>query len=659
LTSDDELTIDDGRVTGEILATSTESFSEEETPLPTASEAAIAEEGIAVLPIRLLDPIDPDTYVPGELIVAFKNEVEERDIEAIEDVVNTDSVEMLSAERVVVETEGSIETAIAELEALPAVAYAEPNYVRSLDAFDTTSDPFADDLWGLEKIQASSAWASSTGEEVIVAVLDTAIDYEHEDLTENMWDGSACVASTSEPIPGGCMHGYDFVSNDANPGTSGVSPNGHGTHVAGTIAAQMGNQIGVAGIAPNAKIMALRIMDESGNGSVSDETEAIYFAIANGASVINASYTGSGDSQAEKDAIEAFEASGGLFIAAAGNQGHDIDQAGNAAYPASHDVDAIVSVAATNESDGLPSFSNFGEESVDLGAPGTGIVSTFPNDSYALASGTSMATPHVTGVAALLKSFRPNLGMDDVKEILLDSGDAIGALSGKTASGKRLNAYAALLAAESQTADTAPPVITLLGDNPTNNQFGQDYQEFGATALDETDGNLTSEIVITGSVDVNVSGTYVLTYTVSDSSGNVASETRDVIVGEPQESRRGGGGGGGGKKKDNPVRTIQAGTVLGATSAYVFTQNLSLGSSGVDVNELQSTLKNFGYFFGTASGSYDADTANAVSAYQRSRNLPETGVFDDATRASLNQLSALLAYLYSELARLIALKAAS
>ncbi len=647
---------------GEILATSTVWVFETEEEAPSVTpEAVSAEETIS----ETVELIDPDTYVPGELIVVFEDTPSESDVQEVADTPSVDSIETLTEDGTIalIETDESIEEVIAELEASPGIAYVEPNYVRTVQAFSA---------WSIDTIDATEAWTVATGTDVVIAVIDTGVDYTHPEFAGRMWDGSNCVASTSIPIPGGCTHGYDFADNDNDPAPEGAgSDYFHGTHVAGI----------AAGIAPGAKIMALRF-----GLTVSSEIEAIEFARANGARIINASYSGVKSSDSERDAIERFEAAGGLFIAAAANGafdkiGDNLDSlpegpytsTSNAAtaYPAQYSLASIVSVAATNQSDGLVVSSNFGENSVDLGAPGFEIRSTYPGGVFATTSGTSMAAPHVAGVVALLKQKFPSMSSSDIKERILTTGDTLPALTGKTVSGKRLNANRALMV------DFKNPTVTLLGDNPMTLTAGNVFTDPGATALDDFDGDISANIVVSGTVDTNTVGLYPINYTAVDTAGNTSTSTRTVNIQAPQVSSGGGGGGGGSSKKKkeaqkkkeaekkaraearkkataqksattnivDPVRLPQStGTVLGrststpATTSYVFTLNLSLGSTGPEVTALQTKLATLGFLTVTPTGYFGALTQTAVMAYQRSKNIPALGIVGPMTRASLNSL---------------------
>lgn len=340
----------------------------------------------------------------------------------------------------------------AQMVAEEAEIKTEPNFVRKLFVFNT-NDPDADLLWGHDKIFVSEAWgfASSTAD-VLVGVIDTGVLYTHPDLSAAMWDGSACLDGSSTTTA--CIHGYDFVNNDGDP----LPSHFHGTHITGTIAASADNGIGVAGVTPRARIAALRIFDDQDTATVEDEIRAIDFAIQNGVKIINASYGGPEFSQSEYDAIKRFRDAGGIFVAAAGNGGGDAMGDSNEIspnYPSDYDLDNIISVAATDQDDNLASFSNWGAVSVDVAAPGTGIYSTSLDDSYAYSDGTSMSTAYVSGVAALIWSVDPALSYSQVRDRILLTGDSLAALSGKTVTGKRVNAYDALYV------PTVVPVATL------------------------------------------------------------------------------------------------------------------------------------------------------------------------------------------------------
>lgn len=546
LTSTSETTL----IPEETVATSTE---ESLAPVEASTTPVIVEE---------ISAIDPSSYVPGEIIVKFEDGV---DTEVLEDhELDTESVVEDQDTAIVSTDEDSVAETVAALEADDRVLYAEPNYVRSLETLASTTDTDAFRLWALENTgqdigfgitgtadvdtDADKAWDISTGSGIIVAVIDTGVDYTHPDLSANMWDGTNCVDASGAAL-GGCLHGYDFADDDKNPMPITASTSyEHGTHVAGIIAAARNNAEGGIGIAPDVKIMALRFGLDTGS-----EVEAIHFAMKNGAKIINASFSGSGRSQAEYDAIKAFQDAGGIFVASAANgaydgEGDDLDDLPDefnrdhtAAYPAMHDLDGIITVAATDMNDELTSFSNYGAQSVDLAAPGDYIWSTVPasRNFYEFKGGTSMAAPLVAGAVALLESKYPQLSASTVKNAILEGGDAIPALAGKTVSGKRLNAYTPLL-------DTIAPVITLNGANPLNITQNSTFTDPGVSVTDNRDTAPT--VTTSGSVDAATIGSYTLTYIASDASGNTSSTTREVIV-SGQQSSGGGGGGGGSKSK--------------------------------------------------------------------------------------------------------------
>jgi len=236
------------------------------------------------------------------------------------------------------------------------------------------------------------------------------------------------------------VYGYDFANNDADP----MDDESHGTHVAGIIAAQGDNSEGVAGVSWSAKLMALKYLDDDGTGFVEDAVSAInYVTMMRGhfgvnVRVINASFGGSTYNQTQRDAIEAAGEIGILFVCSAGNDGQDNDVTDH--YPSNYTLDNIIAVAATDDSDELRTNSNYGETSVDLAAPGGSICSTMPGGDYGYKSGTSMAAPHVAGVAALAWSMAPAATYQEIRAAIFEGVDELDCLSGKTVTGGRLNA---------------------------------------------------------------------------------------------------------------------------------------------------------------------------------------------------------------------------
>lgn len=352
------------------------------------------------------------------------------------------------------------------------VAYAEPNFEISLNepplvpqAQDLLqrstngfpNDPQFGDQWALNNvgqnggkkradIDALKAWTKTQGsEDVVVAVLDTGVDYTHKDLVANMWLRPDNVPQYTDDELGSFddLRGYDADANAPDP----MDDNGHGTHCAGIIGAEGDNDEGIAGINWRVQIMPLKFLGRGGFGSTKNAIEAINYAIDRkqkgvNVRVINASWGSTQYSRALEDAIRAAGEQGILFVAAAGNNGTDNDK--RAHYPSNYNLPNVISVAALDRTDTLASFSNFGVKTVHVAAPGREILSTWLGDEYREASGTSMAAPQVSGVAALILAAEPKLSVEKLRERILKSVDKLDSLSGKIASGGRINAAKAL-----------------------------------------------------------------------------------------------------------------------------------------------------------------------------------------------------------------------
>jgi len=350
--------------------------------------------------------------------------------------------------------------AVAALNSRDDVLYAEPNYIRHLEL--TPNDPryVSNELYGLNTIGGPQAWDITTGNRsIVVAVIDEGIDRTHEDLQANIW---------TNPSPGsisgisGDVNGYDFRDNTGN-----IIAETHATHVAGTIGAVGNNATGVVGVNWQVSLMSLRfISDAAGSGTTADAMKAYNYVKqmkdlwassghTKGADirVANASYGGGGYSQAEADALNAMGQSGVLFVAAAGNESSDSDV--HPHYPSGYSLPNVISVAATTNTDVVAGFSNFGAHSVLMGAQGSVILSTLPNNSYGTLSGTSMAAPHVAGAAALLCAANSNLSVNQLRSLLAFNGDIISALQGRSLTGRRLNVFKSLQAIGEN--DTTPP----------------------------------------------------------------------------------------------------------------------------------------------------------------------------------------------------------
>lgn len=307
-----------------------------------------------------------------------------------------------------------------------------PNYQLSV-ALNGGSDPLLSSLWGMTDdtgIGAVSAWDTSTGgSDVVVAVIDTGIDYLHEDLVSNVWINPGEVPANGIDDDG---NGYvdDIrgvnLSVGALSSTDPMDDNQHGTHVAGTIAAARGNGVGVRGVSSGVKILPIKFMDASGSGRLSDAIAAIDYMVdlkvnrGINIKVANNSWGGGAYSPALEAAIRRASEAGILFIVAAGNSATDIDLF--PACPASYEVANVVSVAAVDQGQNLATFSNYGAVGVDIAAPGVGILSTLPGQRYGMLSGTSMAAPHVAGSLALLVSAEPSMSVSDAVTRLLETG---------------------------------------------------------------------------------------------------------------------------------------------------------------------------------------------------------------------------------------------
>ncbi|MFV2065691.1 MAG: S8 family peptidase [Pirellulales bacterium] len=352
----------------------------------------------------------------------------------------------------------NLDAALAAYRDRPDVLYAEPNYMVYATA--EPDDLRFSELWGLNNtgqtggtvdadIDAPAAWDVTTGSNsVVVAVIDTGVDYTHEDLAANIWVNPGEIAGDGIDNDGNGyvddIRGYDFANNDNDP----MDDQGHGTHVAGTIGAVADNGVGVTGVNWNVQIMAVKFLAADGSGSVADAIDGITYAVDNGALISNNSWGDNGEfSQALFDAVQYAQSAGHLFVAAAGNgnslgigQNNDL----NPFYPAGLGLDNVLSVAASDNNDNGATFSNYGVTTVDLAAPGVDILSTTRSNTYGTLSGTSMAAPHVTGVAALLYAAHPDWTYDQVIQQILSTVDPLPAFQGITVTGGRLNAASAL-----------------------------------------------------------------------------------------------------------------------------------------------------------------------------------------------------------------------
>ncbi len=378
----------------------------------------------------------------------------------------------------------SVEDALAWYKSQTGVDFAEADSV--IQYAKTANDTYASQQWALNTIGASTAWNYTTGsKQIIVAVVDTGVDYNHSDLAANIWKNTKEIAGNGvDDDHDGYIddyYGYNFSSSNGNP----LDDNGHGTHVAGIIGAVGNNSTGVAGVNWNVQIMALKFMDSSGSGYTSNAVSAIYYAVNHGAKVINDSWGGGSYDSALASAIQYAQSNGVIVVNAAGNSSTNIDN--SPFYPASINYSNVITVAATDQSNNLASFSNYGANTVDIAAPGVSILSTYTSNRYATMSGTSMAAPCVSGAAALLWSEHPTWSYSQVINALLSSTTSSASLNGKVAHGV-LNIGAAAQVSES----TNPSNPSLPAPTVTTNPSNQSITAGGTATFTVAASNATS-----------------------------------------------------------------------------------------------------------------------------------------------------------------------
>ncbi len=397
--------------------------------------------GGAILGTRSVYSQERPEYVPGEVLVKFrdgiKTTVERKNLIAKFDCKIIKRIRLTDLYHLSLPASLNVKQAIKLYLKNSLVEYAEPNYLRYLDQ-TTPNDPRFGDLWGLENVgqfvgtfdadvDAPEAWDTTTGGSgVVVAIIDSGIDMAHEDLAGNLWvnpgeiPGNGLDDDSNGYIDD--VNGWDFARNDNDPSDTETSCGGHGSHTAGTVGAVGDNGIGVTGVNWDVQLMPLKIFKTYFGIFCSASSAAIISAIdysaMMGARVSNNSYGGGPFSQSEFDAIQASKT---LFVAAAGNDGSNNDSVPS--YPSNYALDNVVSVAATDNNDLIASFSNYGAVSVDLSAPGVNILSTLPGNNYDFYNGTSMASPHVAGVGALLLAQDSNLTINEIKWRILNSAD--------------------------------------------------------------------------------------------------------------------------------------------------------------------------------------------------------------------------------------------
>jgi len=427
------------------------------------------------------DKIEPE-YAPGELLVRFAptSRGEQLDAESKNAILSSLGGAIIEHNFKVIPglsliklpNNQTVKDTLEVYNSMEGILYAEPNY--KLEIFEKTpNDPCFVEQWGLHNvgqdppggltdadIDAPAAWDIRTNADpnIIVAVIDTGVDYTHPDLADNMWineleyygmpgvddDGKGYIDD---------IYGYDFCTygfgkiRDSDPFDD--STNGHGTHIAGIIGAMGNNEEGITGVCWNVKMMAIKSFNFSGQGYVDDAIASIEYAILMNAKIINASWGFRhwdiyDEIASLREVIEQIDEAGIILVASAGNDCHGIDPVYFPVYPAVYETGNIITVMATDPCDLKCGFSNSGSQSVDLAAPGVGILSCLPGNDYGLLSGTSMASGFVSGACALVWSQWPTLTHYEVKEVILESVDELDSLSGMCVTEGRLNLYNAL-----------------------------------------------------------------------------------------------------------------------------------------------------------------------------------------------------------------------
>ncbi|MGH2905629.1 MAG: S8 family serine peptidase [Solirubrobacterales bacterium] len=413
-----------------------------------------------------------ETVVPDQLVVRYKSSATADERAAARRSIDASvekKLELPRSELLSLPSNSSEKDLAAKISQQPGVEFGEPNGV--VHATLTPNDTQFTDLWAMNNtgqtggtadadIDAVEAWNTTTGSTgVVTAVIDTGVDYLHEDLDQNIWqnsgetglDGSSHDKRTNGIDDDGNgfvddYRGWNFAGGAGGPNDP-MDDYFHGTHVAGTIAAEGNNSQGVAGVTWNTKVMPVKVLDASGSGSNTAVADGMLYAAQNGAKIANLSLGGGGKSQYMEDVVSSHP--GTLYVVAAGNSANDNDNAAQF-YPCNYPEDNVVCVAATDQDDKLASFSDYGPNNVDLAAPGVGIVSTKASvytsepGKYISLNGTSMATPHVAGSAALLLSAYPSASTQNLRDALLDSVDKLASVTNKVSSDGRLNVNNAL-----------------------------------------------------------------------------------------------------------------------------------------------------------------------------------------------------------------------
>jgi thermitase len=406
------------------------------------------------------------TAVPGEFIIKFKSVNHARAFYQKSSVRDLGKHEWLGVRFaplgfMKVTTKADYNKAVTLLGSSSEIAYVEPNYIYTIpahaDKYDQAfnkyklnpNDEFFAKLWGIHNtknegidVNAMEAWKTTMGsEKVIIAVIDTGVDYTHPDLKDNMWKNVNEIPDNGiDDDENGFVddvYGYDFANKDADP----KDDHSHGTHCAGTIGA-VHNKIGVAGVMRDVSIMSLKFLTARGSGSAKGAIQSIDYATKMGAHIMSNSWGGGGKSKAMAEAIEAANEKGIVFVAAAGNSGTDNDKKPH--YPSNYENSNVISVAAIDINGKPASFTNFGKKTVHVAAPGVNILSTVIKGDYKSYSGTSMAAPHVSGVVGLVLSVKGLRAAPKMRELLIKTSKSYDRTGSTTASGGIIDAAAAI-----------------------------------------------------------------------------------------------------------------------------------------------------------------------------------------------------------------------
>jgi len=385
-------------------------------------------------------------HVTNQIIVKFKND---EDLKFIKSISAKELKKFRSSGALLLALPKNVhnKSLIKRLETNESIEFAGLNYKYKLLSSSPNDEDYGDQ-YAHDNISSEGAWAVTTGSrDIKVAVIDSGIDYNHEDLKDNYWyneeemgldsDGNDKSTNGVDDDNNGYVddfRGWDFIDEDNDP----MDGNGHGTHCAGIIGASGNNGIGVVGINWEVSLIGIKVFSTSGETTTEALTEGIEYSTLIGANISNNSWGGSVDDEPIRAAIEEARDEGILFVAAAGNNRSSNDN--NPFFPASHKLDNIVSVLSTTSRDRKSGFSNHGISSVHVGAPGSAILSTFPNSIYRELGGTSMAAPYVTGLLALAMSEFPDEDYLKLKNRIMHSGDKINDLVDQSISGRRINA---------------------------------------------------------------------------------------------------------------------------------------------------------------------------------------------------------------------------